>query len=262
MSALIWLSVLAKAVSTTIVVVSASLAAQALGPFWGALIARLPVSAGPAYIFLALEHEPEFLAKSALYSAVANAATGLFLILFVLLGRHISFWPCLAVATTFWLSSSFVLQSIDWTTSGVVALNLLVYAPSMYLLKKDDPKVSSGPSFLPRPSELAVRAGAVALFVTIIVTVSNLLGPTVTGFAAVFPISLISLLVILHSRVGGSAAVHVAINALAPMLGFCAMLLVISSTTSSYGIAIAFSLGLTISLIWSGVLGILKSCEK
>ena len=47
-------------------VVLASRAAERAGPLVGALVATLPISAGPAYLFLALDHGPAFLAESAL----------------------------------------------------------------------------------------------------------------------------------------------------------------------------------------------------
>jgi hypothetical protein len=80
MAATLWLPLVAKALATALIVVSASVAAEALGPVWGAIIASLPVSAGPAYVFLAMQHGPDFVATSTLNSAAANAATGLFLI--------------------------------------------------------------------------------------------------------------------------------------------------------------------------------------
>ena len=48
MTAAIWLPPIVRALATAPLVVSASVAAEALGPFWGALIASLPVSAGPS----------------------------------------------------------------------------------------------------------------------------------------------------------------------------------------------------------------------
>jgi hypothetical protein len=48
---LFWLPLLVKIGATVALVVGASVAAERSGPFLGALIATLPVSAGPAYIF-------------------------------------------------------------------------------------------------------------------------------------------------------------------------------------------------------------------
>jgi len=63
---------------TAIVVVLASVIAEASGPVIGALAASLPVSAGPTYVFLALAHNTSFVSASALGSFAANAATIVF----------------------------------------------------------------------------------------------------------------------------------------------------------------------------------------
>jgi hypothetical protein len=46
----------AKIAAAVIVVVAASRATERAGPFLGAMIATLPVSTGPVYVFLALDH--------------------------------------------------------------------------------------------------------------------------------------------------------------------------------------------------------------
>ena len=56
-------------------VVSASFIAERSGPAIGALVATLPISAGPAYVFLALDHDAAFIAQGALTSLPINAAT-------------------------------------------------------------------------------------------------------------------------------------------------------------------------------------------
>src|SRR6185437_1361188 len=56
-------------------VVTASFITEHSGPAIGALIATLPISAGPAYVFLALDHDSAFIAQGALTSLPINAAT-------------------------------------------------------------------------------------------------------------------------------------------------------------------------------------------
>jgi len=46
------------------IVVSASRAAERAGPFIGAMIATLPVSTGPVYVFLAIDHGAPFIADT------------------------------------------------------------------------------------------------------------------------------------------------------------------------------------------------------
>jgi hypothetical protein len=255
MLTLLWLPPLVRALATALIVVSASALAEALGPFWGALIATLPVSAGPAYVFLAMRQREDFVAASALSSCAANAATGVFLVVYGRLARRSSAWRSLGVAVLAWFAGSLATRQIDWTPATAAGLNLLVYGAGFALLS------TAGEAALkPRPPtprrwfELPVRAVAVASFVSLLVSVSTLLCPAATGIAAVFPVSLISLIVIVGPRIGGPASALLAANALRAMLGFGAMLLVLHLAIRPWGTATALLLALAVSLAWSAAL--------
>src|ERR1051325_1046335 len=69
-------------------VVFATFLAERAGPVVGGMIATLPIAAGPAYIFLALDHGPEFIADSALSSLVVNAANCVFAFVYTLLAQR------------------------------------------------------------------------------------------------------------------------------------------------------------------------------
>ena len=74
---------------TAAFVVTASVITERSGPVIGALVATLPISAGPSYVFLALDHDAAFIAEGALASLPINAATiFLGLIYVVLAQRH------------------------------------------------------------------------------------------------------------------------------------------------------------------------------
>jgi hypothetical protein len=60
---------------TAAFVVTASVITERSGPVIGALVATLPISAGPSYVFLALDHDAAFIAEGALASLPINAAT-------------------------------------------------------------------------------------------------------------------------------------------------------------------------------------------
>jgi hypothetical protein len=260
MTATLWLPFVAKAVATALIVVSASAAAEALGPVWGAIIACLPVSAGPAYVFLAMQHGPDFVATSALNSAAANAATGLLLIAYGVLARRMPPWRSLGVAVVVWLSASSAIQQAAWTPAAAVALNLAVYGPGLIFMNRDG-TAEPGPV---RPSQrrwfdLPLRAALVAAFVSLVVALSAVLGPAATGIAAVFPVSLISLIVILRPRLGGPATARVASNALPPMLGFGVLLLAMYLAVRPWGVAAALGLALAVSILWSGALLLLQA---
>src|SRR5262245_47338184 len=69
-------------------VVSASVIAERSGPAIGALVATLPISAGPAYAFLALDHDAAFIAQGALASLPINAATIVLGLTYVVLAQR------------------------------------------------------------------------------------------------------------------------------------------------------------------------------
>jgi hypothetical protein len=83
-------------------------------------------------------------------------------------------------------------------------------------------------------------------------------GAKATGIAAVFPISLISLIAIVGPQIGARGSLVLVTDALPPMLGFGMMLLVLHLAIPHWGIAIAFITALLITLAWSGALVLLR----
>ena len=69
-------------------VVTASIITERSGPVIGALIATLPISAGPSYVFLALDHDAAFIAEGALASLAINAATMFLSLIYVVLAQR------------------------------------------------------------------------------------------------------------------------------------------------------------------------------
>jgi hypothetical protein len=202
-----WLPLIVKALVTALIVMSASAVADALGPVWGAIVASLPVSAGPAYVFLAMQHGPDFVAASVLNSAAANAGTGLFLITYAVLAKRIPPWRSLAVAVALWLAICLLQQRVAWNFEKVCELNLAVYGSGLFFVNKGGTaRFEPAQSSRRRWFELPLRASFVAAFVSLVVAISSVLGPTATGIAAVFPVSLISLFVILQPRLDGPSS--------------------------------------------------------
>src|SRR5258706_964271 len=88
---------------TAAFVVSASVITERSGPVIGALVATLPVSAGPSYVFLALDHDASFIAEGALASLPINAATIFLGLSYVVLAQRPSVIVSLGVAAAVWI---------------------------------------------------------------------------------------------------------------------------------------------------------------
>src|SRR3954471_22711459 len=87
-----WYGLVLKMAMTATIVVAASIAAERTGPFIAALIAALPTAASAAYIILALEHPPAFIAASAVGSFVAGAAVAIFALAYAALAQRHGVW--------------------------------------------------------------------------------------------------------------------------------------------------------------------------
>ena len=126
----------AKIVLTAGIVAGAAMATERAGPLLGALILTLPIGAGPAYFFLALDHPPEFIAASALGSLAVNAANGVFGLVYAALAQRRGLAASLLSALAAWVALAAILRSIEWTLASVLLLNAGVYAVCLPLVAR------------------------------------------------------------------------------------------------------------------------------
>src|SRR3954468_24624744 len=110
-----WLALATKTLVNAAFVVVATKAAERAGSLVGAMIATLPILAGPSYFFLALEHDDAFMAASALASLVVNAVTAMFAITYAVLAPRGGFLLSLSAAMFCWLVLAALLRRLPWT---------------------------------------------------------------------------------------------------------------------------------------------------
>src|SRR4051794_41832581 len=112
---------------TAAFVVSASVITERSGPVIGALIATLPISAGPSYVFLAVDHDAAFIAEGALASLPINAATIWLALTYVVLAqRHNALISCGAAAAV-WLTLAALSQNVHWALAGGLLANAIPF---------------------------------------------------------------------------------------------------------------------------------------
>lgn len=246
--AFILMLALKMVVAATFVTV-ATVSAEKFGPAVGALVATLPVSAGPAYVFLALDHDAAFISAGALTSLALNVATAIYAIVYVLLAQRQPFWICFPVAFATWLTLAFLLGRIQWTTWSAVLLNIVVF-PVCFFISRPFRHVRMRP-MKRRWYDFVVRAAMVACLVATVVTLSFHIGPSGTGVLAAFPVIYTSIMVLMHPRVGGPAAAAVLASAVPGLAGFGAAVLTLHLTVVPLGSAAALVLALGVSIVWN-----------
>ena len=96
-----------------IFVVTASVVTERSGPVIGALIATLPISAGPSYVFLALDHSAAFIAEGALASLAINAATLFLMLTYVVLAQRCNAFVSIGGAMGVWILLARANRTLD-----------------------------------------------------------------------------------------------------------------------------------------------------
>src|SRR6187399_1292094 len=228
---------------TAAFVVTASIVTERSGPVIGALIATLPISAGPSYVFLALDHDAAFIAEGALASLPINAATIFLGLTYVVLAqRHNAVVSCLG-AVAVWIALASIIRSVPWTLAGGLVVNAIAFAICVPLLARF--RHVKMPLITRRWYDIPLRAALVATLVATVVTASGWVGPKISGIIALFPIVFTSLMLILHPRIGGPPTAAVLANSLWGLIGFGGGIAVMHLAALRYGSAVALGLALT-----------------
>jgi hypothetical protein len=240
------LSLAAKMAVTALFVVGATFAAERAGPLVGAMVATLPIAAGPSYIFLALDHGAPFIAASALSSLVVNAVTCIFALVYAAMAQRRSLLSSVVPALAVWIALAAAARWVMWTTASAIALNVVVIAGCLAIGNRF--RHVRMPPTIRRWYDVPLRAVMVGILVAVVVGLSTHVGSAITGTIAVFPIVLLSLMLILHPRIGGPATAAVLSNSLLGLAGFAGACLTAHLAVVPLGTPWGLTLALAVSI--------------
>lgn len=250
------LTLIVKMAITAGFVLAATATAERAGPLVGGLVASLPLGAGPVYVFLALDHDSHFIAESAVNSLAINNANLIFALVYAKLAQRRSLAVSLSAAIAAWLAVAALVGSTNWTFTTALLSNVVMVTVCVALTTKlrhvPIPRVHAS------WYDLAMRAAMVATLVGMTVSLSFRIGPSGSGILAILPIILLSIMIILHRRVGGKPAAAVIANAIVGLLGFAGACVMLHLTAEPFGSAIGLTLALCVSLGWSVLVYVLR----
>jgi hypothetical protein len=242
-----------KMAITAAFVVGATVAAERAGPLVGGLVATLPLGAGPAYVFLALDHDTAFIAQSAVASLAINAVNMVFAATYTMLAQKRSLPVSLGTTYVVWLTLALIANSLHWSLGAALVLNVVVLTAGLWLVRplRHVPMMRVDRHWY----DYALRAGLVAILVGVLVTFSFRIGPYASGLLAVFPVVLTSIILILHNRAGGKPTAAVMANAVLGLVGFGIACITLHFAAEPLGkwaglaVALAVSIGFSLS-VW------------
>jgi len=217
------------------------------------MIATLPVSTGPVYVFLAIDLGAPFVSESARMSVASTAAIVAFVAAHAIAAQRYGTLRSLALATLAWFSVALLLQLREWRFAEVCVLFVAAFAAAIFGLRRYA-EVAEAPRIPRARYDLALRAALVACVVLATTAASHTLGPSATGVLATYPVVFTSLILILQPRCGGRFTAAMLVNGLKGLLGFGVALVVLHLAAARMSAAPALLLALAVSLGWNGVL--------
>jgi hypothetical protein len=234
---------------TAAFVVTASVITERSGPVIGALVATLPISAGPAYVFLALDHDAAFIAEGALASLPINAATIWLALTYVVLAQRRNALVSCGGAAAVWIVLAALSRTLHWSLAGGIIANAVTFAICLPLLQRF--RHVRMPLITRRWYDVPLRASLVATLVATVVTLSRWVGPGISGTIALFPVVFTSMMLILHPRIGGKPTAAVIANGGWGLIGFGIAIAVLHVVAPRFGSAVALSLALITCVSWN-----------
>lgn len=255
MTALIFLG-LKMAIAATIVVLT-SIIAEKSRPFIAAMVATLPVSAGPALVFLALDHDDLFIAGTLMGAMATNMSTAAYCLAYSAMAQRAGTVLSLGAALAAWAIANILLRQVDLSLLASLAANVAVYGLAIPLSGRY--RTNQRAAAPPRAwYAIPVRALAVACLVLAVTTLSWTLGPYYSGVLAAVPLALSSLIAILHPRIGGPQTAALISNTLVGLLGFGVAVAAAVAAVPLAGRFWALGVGLAVCLLWNGALVLIQ----
>ena len=135
---------------------------------------------------------------------------------------------------------------MPWTLIGVLALNVVTYAVCVTVAERY--LHVKMPLITRRWYDVPLRAFLVACLVGTVVTLGLNVGPKITGIFAVFPIVMVSLMLIMHPRIGGPANAALLANTMWGLVGFGLCVLSLHLTAVPFGTPLALVFALAVSI--------------
>lgn len=244
---------LVKMAIVAAIVVLASMLAERTRPAIGALIATLPISLGPTYVLLAMDHDAAFVSEAALKSVPGACTTIGFIVVY---SHAVMRWPVVPAALAgygAWLAGAVIVHLVPWTiASATLCAVLTVFFARRATVEFVDYRLPAGAQ--KRRWDGLLRVLGVVLLVGTVTGLSHVLGASGVGAVANFPIVMSTMGLLMTLRFGPAAAAAVLSNAVYGMAGVATALMVLHLTMVPLGPPLSLVLGLALCVAWNATL--------
>lgn len=226
-------------------IVMATLAARKWGHGVSGWFAGLPLTSAPVSLIFALQDGVDFAQPAAVGTLAALASVSVFSVSYAFLAPHTRWYVAMPLSLLAFFITTAVLNQFPLMLLPTFVLVIAVILVSLQLvpaktLKKSDVETPKW--------DLGVRIVAATTFIVVITTISNIIGPQLSGLLSPFPIFATVLCVFAHRLHGADAAIHFLHGLLLGLLAFASFFFMVGALVTTPPLALAYAVGLVAAL--------------
>ena len=245
-----------KLVLTPTIVVVSTLAGRRFGRVASGWFVGLPLTSGPIAAFFAVEHGKRFAAHAAVGSLGGAIAEVAFCIAYAATARRhgwrgavLAASAAFAVAATALRLLALGPRAVDVVPLAAAAVVALV--ASTWLVPHVPPRGDE--DVLPSRWDLPIRAVVATAFLLLLTGLATVLGPSLAGVLAVYPLYSVVLAAFAHAHAGEAGAVQILRGLLLGLYSFVGFYLVLPLFLMHAGIAVSFVVAFAAALVIQAV---------
>jgi len=223
----------------------ATLAARRWGHTVSGYLGGLPLIGGPITLFLALDHGPQFAARSATMTLAAILGQGAHLLAFAHVARRAS-WPVALAAG--WTSFAIVAVAVGLLDPGPwPALGFALAGLAAAWIFLPQPRTPAVPAHIPR-AELHLRLAAAVVLAALILQAADVFGPVVSGVLLSVPVTGSILPPFTLALYGADSVARLTRGFVVGLTGFTAFFFALALAAAAWGTLAAFTAALLAAL--------------
>jgi hypothetical protein len=223
----------------------ATLAARRWGHTVSGYLGGMPLIGGPITLYLALDHDAAFAARSATMTLAAILGQGAHLLAFAHAAKHVT-WPfCLAAG---WMSFTLVALAVAWLDPGPwLALVFAMAGLAAAWIFLPRPRLSAMPAHIPR-AEMRLRLAAAVVLAALILWAADAFGPVVSGVLLSVPVTGSIMPPFTLALYGADSVARLTRGFVVGLCGFTAFFVAIALGAPAWGTLAAFTAAILAAL--------------
>ena len=238
-----------KLVTTPSLILIATLASRRFGQAIGGWIVGLPLTSGPIAVFLAIEHGPRFSQLAASGSLEGTVSQAFFATTYVVSARRWK-WPvCVCFAAAAFAACGAVLTKLRLPMPALLVAACAALLIGLWFIGK--PRLATTAIAAPR-WDVPVRMAVATALVLLITSFAAMIGPTLSGLVATFPVFVIVLVVFAHRHEGANAAHGLMRGLMLGLFGFAGFFAAVSLLVVRLELPLVFAIALGVNLAIHG----------